>query len=205
MELQNVILLLLLTINLAIAQNTSREEAQELHVGVILDLGSIVGKMARTSVSLAMEDFYAVHRNYSTKLVLHIRDSMSDDVQAASQGTCSQLLVIGHCISSFCYAAEKHNRKKERSTKPWKSRNYKYSYFTTCGEKQANMTHVMTIESYQQVQLGSNCASHNITIKSNWISTSHQTIPKITSKNYWILFTRGVASGPQAPVLLLCK
>ncbi|XP_044388886.1 glutamate receptor 2.8-like [Triticum aestivum] len=85
MELQNVILLLLLTINLAIAQNTSREEAQELHVGVILDLGSIVGKMARTSVSLAMEDFYAVHRNYSTKLVLHIRDSMSDDVQAASQ------------------------------------------------------------------------------------------------------------------------
>ncbi|XP_037472509.1 glutamate receptor 2.8-like [Triticum dicoccoides] len=85
MEVQNVILLLLLTINLAITQNTSREEAQELHVGVILDLGSIVGKMARTSVSLAMEDFYAVHRNYSTKLVLHIRDSMSDDVQAASQ------------------------------------------------------------------------------------------------------------------------
>uniref|UniRef100_M8AUB0 Glutamate receptor n=1 Tax=Aegilops tauschii TaxID=37682 RepID=M8AUB0_AEGTA len=85
MELQNVIMLLLLTINLAVAQNTSREEAQELHVGVILDLGSIVGKMARTSVSLAMEDFYAVHRNYSTKLVLHIRDSMSDDVQAASQ------------------------------------------------------------------------------------------------------------------------
>uniref|UniRef100_A0A453KVY3 Receptor ligand binding region domain-containing protein n=1 Tax=Aegilops tauschii subsp. strangulata TaxID=200361 RepID=A0A453KVY3_AEGTS len=106
MELQNVIMLLLLTINLAVAQNTSREEAQELHVGVILDLGSIVGKMARTSVSLAMEDFYAVHRNYSTKLVLHIRDSMSDDVQAASQGTCSQLL--GHCISSFCYAGVLH-------------------------------------------------------------------------------------------------
>ncbi|KAE8807068.1 Glutamate receptor 2.8 [Hordeum vulgare] len=80
-----VILLLLLPINLAVAQNTSREEAQELHVGVILDLGSIVGKMARTSVSLAMEDFSAVHPNYSTKLVLHVRDSMSDDVQAASQ------------------------------------------------------------------------------------------------------------------------
>ncbi|KAI4990402.1 hypothetical protein ZWY2020_038765 [Hordeum vulgare] len=80
-----VILLLLLPINLAVAQNTSREEAQELHVGVILDLGSIVGKMARTSVSLAMEDFCAVHPNYSTKLVLHVRDSMSDDVQAASQ------------------------------------------------------------------------------------------------------------------------
>ncbi|VAI17878.1 unnamed protein product [Triticum turgidum subsp. durum] len=80
-----VILLLLLPINLAVAQNTSSEEAQELHVGVILDLGSTVGKMAGTSISLAMEDFYDVHRNYSTKLVLHIRDSMSDDVQAASQ------------------------------------------------------------------------------------------------------------------------
>ncbi|XP_037441457.1 glutamate receptor 2.8-like [Triticum dicoccoides] len=80
-----VIMFLLLPINLAVAQNTSREDAKELHVGVILDLGSIVGKMARTSISLAMEDFYAVHQNYSTKLVLHTRDSMRDDVRAASQ------------------------------------------------------------------------------------------------------------------------
>lgn len=161
MELQNVILLLLLPINLAVAQNTSREEAHELHVGVILDLGSIVGKMARTSISLAMEDFYAVHRNYSSKLVLHIRDSMSDDVQAASQGTCSQLLVIGHCISSFCYAAEKHNRKKKGQQNHGNQETINIhipvsSHFTTCGEKQANMTHLMTTESYQQVQLGSN-------------------------------------------------
>ncbi|PNT64642.1 hypothetical protein BRADI_4g30810v3 [Brachypodium distachyon] len=78
-------LLLLLTINFSVAQNASKGGAQELHVGVILDLESMVGKIAQTSISLAMEDFYAIHHNYSTKLVLHIRDSMKDDVRAASQ------------------------------------------------------------------------------------------------------------------------
>ncbi|XP_044948368.1 glutamate receptor 2.8-like [Hordeum vulgare subsp. vulgare] len=80
-----VILLLLLPLfNFVVAQNASRG-AQEFHVGGILDLETMVGKIARTSISLAMEDFYAVHQNYSTKLVLHIRDSMRDDVRAASQ------------------------------------------------------------------------------------------------------------------------
>lgn len=86
-------LLLLLTINFSVAQNASKGGAQELHVGVILDLESMVGKIAQTSISLAMEDFYAIHHNYSTKLVLHIRDSMKDDVRAASQGKCSGLLI----------------------------------------------------------------------------------------------------------------
>ncbi|XP_044392143.1 glutamate receptor 2.1-like [Triticum aestivum] len=40
--------------------------------------------MSRTSISMALEDFYAVHRNYTPKLVLHIRDSKSNNVQAAS-------------------------------------------------------------------------------------------------------------------------
>uniref|UniRef100_A0A453KVR5 Uncharacterized protein n=1 Tax=Aegilops tauschii subsp. strangulata TaxID=200361 RepID=A0A453KVR5_AEGTS len=30
---------------------------------------------------MAMEDFYAVHRNYTTKLVLHIRDSNGDNMR----------------------------------------------------------------------------------------------------------------------------
>ncbi|CAL5064284.1 unnamed protein product [Urochloa decumbens] len=86
MEIANrVILLLLLSASIGVAQNSSRGGAQEVHVGVILDLGSLVGKIAITSISLALEDFYAAHQNYSTKLVLHIRDSMSDDVGAAAQ------------------------------------------------------------------------------------------------------------------------
>jgi ionotropic glutamate receptor len=85
MEIANtVILLLLLSAGIGVAQNTSGG-AHEVHVGVILDLGSLVGKIAMTSISLALEDFYAAHQNYSTKLVLHIRDSMSDDVRAAAR------------------------------------------------------------------------------------------------------------------------
>ncbi|OEL14159.1 Glutamate receptor 2.7 [Dichanthelium oligosanthes] len=79
------ILLIFLLFGVASAQNATGRGAKELHVGVILDLGSLVGRMARTSIELAMEDFYAVYGNYSTRLVLHVRDSMSDDVQAASE------------------------------------------------------------------------------------------------------------------------
>jgi ionotropic glutamate receptor len=82
------ILFLLLIVDFGVAQNTTRK-ATEIHVGLILNLDSLVGKVARTSVSLAVEDFYATHTNYSTKLVLHIRDSMASDVQAASAGMCS--------------------------------------------------------------------------------------------------------------------
>lgn len=77
------ILFLLLIVHFGVATTS---KGGEFHVGVILDLGSLVGKVARTSVALAVEDFYSVHPNYSTKLVLHIRDSMGSDVQAASAG-----------------------------------------------------------------------------------------------------------------------
>ncbi|KAG2643569.1 hypothetical protein PVAP13_2KG344100 [Panicum virgatum] len=79
MEIANrIILLLLISASIGVAQNASGG-AHEVHVGVILDLGSLVGKIAITSISMALEDFYSAHRNYSTKLVLHIRDSMSND------------------------------------------------------------------------------------------------------------------------------
>lgn len=109
MEIANSIaLLLLLSAGIGVAQNASGGGAHEVHVGVILDLGSLVGKIAITSISLALEDFYAAHHNYSTKLVLHIRDSMSDDVRAASQGRYSETLRYAHYIAFTCcfFAAE---------------------------------------------------------------------------------------------------
>ena len=81
-----IILFLLLAVDFGVAQNTTGK-TDGFHVGVILDLGSPVGKVARTSVLLAVQDFYAAHRNYSTKLVLHVRDSMGSDIKAASAGT----------------------------------------------------------------------------------------------------------------------
>ncbi|GFQ00465.1 glutamate receptor 2.7 [Phtheirospermum japonicum] len=44
-------------------------------VGVVLDVDSLVGRIGLTSLSLAASDFYSVNRNYSTRLVLHVRDS----------------------------------------------------------------------------------------------------------------------------------
>ncbi|OEL14160.1 hypothetical protein BAE44_0024822, partial [Dichanthelium oligosanthes] len=48
----------------AAAQNATVGAKTEVHVGVILDLGSLVGKIARTSILMAMEDFYAAHGNH---------------------------------------------------------------------------------------------------------------------------------------------
>ncbi|RLN33976.1 hypothetical protein C2845_PM03G35200 [Panicum miliaceum] len=78
------IFFLLLIFSFSAAQNTTGNSTSEFHVGVILDLGSLVGKVARTSVSLAVKDFYAACQNCSRKPVLHIRDSAGNDVQAAS-------------------------------------------------------------------------------------------------------------------------
>ncbi|WOL19709.1 glutamate receptor 2.7-like [Canna indica] len=68
----------------AVAQNGSRNLTALFHVGVILDLSTLVGKMGMTSISMAVEDFYAMHRNYTSRLVLHTKDSRSDVIQAAS-------------------------------------------------------------------------------------------------------------------------
>uniref|UniRef100_J3MXP1 Ionotropic glutamate receptor C-terminal domain-containing protein n=1 Tax=Oryza brachyantha TaxID=4533 RepID=J3MXP1_ORYBR len=80
-----IIMFLLLSFHFGVAQNATRNGgADGFPVGVILDLQSLVGKIARTSILMAMDDFYVAHRNYSTKIALHIRDSESNNVQAAS-------------------------------------------------------------------------------------------------------------------------
>ncbi|KAL8458831.1 hypothetical protein ACS0TY_036366 [Phlomoides rotata] len=53
-------------------------------VGVILDADSLVGRIGLTSLSLARSDFYTVNANYSTRLVLHVRDSGGQVTSAAA-------------------------------------------------------------------------------------------------------------------------
>lgn len=57
-------------------------------------MGSLLGKIEQASIVLAMEDFYLVHQNYTTKVVLHIKDSMGNSVKAASAGKCSALRYV---------------------------------------------------------------------------------------------------------------
>lgn len=59
-----------------------------VHVGALLDLESPAGKASRTSISLALEDFYggANGSAASTRVVMHFRDCRQDDVATASAG-----------------------------------------------------------------------------------------------------------------------
>ncbi|XP_073002220.1 glutamate receptor 2.8-like [Typha latifolia] len=79
-----LILLICIFSPVMVAQNASRSAKASFHVGIVLDLGTPVGKMGQSSLSMAIEDFYAIHGNYSTRLVLHSKDSNNDNIQAAS-------------------------------------------------------------------------------------------------------------------------
>ena len=60
--------------------------AAKADVGVILDLDTTFGKMCRTCISMAVEEFYA-NRDHTTMIVPHFRDSKSDVIAAAYAGT----------------------------------------------------------------------------------------------------------------------
>ena len=97
-----IIFLLVLISNITATQNATETEPRTVNVGVILNLQSLVGKIAHMSILMALEDFYSVHSSYRTKLVLHMRDSNDEDIQAASAGTftiCSLLELRNESIN----------------------------------------------------------------------------------------------------------
>ncbi|KAL7172904.1 hypothetical protein ACSBR2_032385 [Camellia fascicularis] len=56
----------------------------EIKVGVILDMGSWVGKVVHSCITMAISDFYAVNNHYKTRVVLHTRDSNGEPLLALS-------------------------------------------------------------------------------------------------------------------------
>ncbi|OWM81901.1 hypothetical protein CDL15_Pgr007940 [Punica granatum] len=66
------------------SQPSGQNGLGNVDIGVILDLDSYVGRMSKTSLEMAVKDFYGTHQNYTTRLVLHSRDSGSGVVEAAS-------------------------------------------------------------------------------------------------------------------------
>ncbi|XP_039118465.1 glutamate receptor 2.2-like, partial [Dioscorea cayenensis subsp. rotundata] len=65
--------------SLGMAQNTTI-----VHVGLVLDLESLAGKRSHASISMALDDFYASHPSYKTRLLIHSRDSKQNIIHAAS-------------------------------------------------------------------------------------------------------------------------
>ncbi|KAH6773306.1 hypothetical protein C2S51_011710 [Perilla frutescens var. frutescens] len=63
--------------------NCYNATAAKADVGVILDLNQTIGKIFKTCISMAIEDFY-YNRSYKTMIVPHFRDASSGAVAAAS-------------------------------------------------------------------------------------------------------------------------
>ncbi|KAL2488375.1 Glutamate receptor 2.2 [Forsythia ovata] len=48
---------------------------EEIKIGVIVDMGSWMGKTIHSCISMAISDFYESNSHYTTRIVLHARDS----------------------------------------------------------------------------------------------------------------------------------
>ena len=55
-------------------------------MGVILDMGSWVGKTVHSCITMALSDFYTVNNRYKTRIVLHDRDAHGEPLHALSAG-----------------------------------------------------------------------------------------------------------------------
>ena len=84
-----------------LGHRTAAAAAEAVNVGVILDLASAPGKRWRTSISMAVEDYYAAHANSTTRMELHFRDSSGDAVAAASAGELAVTAVSGSCQTLY--------------------------------------------------------------------------------------------------------
>ncbi|XP_021274795.1 glutamate receptor 1.2-like [Herrania umbratica] len=67
-----------------LTKKRGNEMDYEVHVGVILDMGSLEGKILQRCISMAISDFYSGHHYYKTRLVLHTRDSKGETLNALS-------------------------------------------------------------------------------------------------------------------------
>ncbi|XWS36635.1 hypothetical protein CRYUN_Cryun20dG0102200 [Craigia yunnanensis] len=66
--------------------NRTRDDGldDEIHVGVILDIGSWQGKVIQSCISMAISDFYSLQKSYKARVILHVRNSQGDPFRALS-------------------------------------------------------------------------------------------------------------------------
>ncbi|GJW80107.1 hypothetical protein Tco_0144082 [Tanacetum coccineum] len=57
---------------------------KEIPVGVILDMGSWVGKIVHSCMNMALSDFYTVNNHYKTRIVIHSMDTHGEPLHALS-------------------------------------------------------------------------------------------------------------------------
>ncbi|CAH8278856.1 unnamed protein product [Arabidopsis lyrata] len=79
-----LVLLLFISNCFASSQNDEVDEQVRVRVGLVLDLGSVEGKIVRSSVSMALSDFYAIHNDYKTRVSLSVRNSHGEPLLTLS-------------------------------------------------------------------------------------------------------------------------
>ena len=77
----------------------SEQERVSVRVGLVLDLGSVDGKIVGSSVSLALSDFYAVNSDYKTRVSLSVRNSQREPLLALASGNSGYILSPSYFLS----------------------------------------------------------------------------------------------------------
>ncbi|KAJ0719860.1 hypothetical protein HanOQP8_Chr08g0294001 [Helianthus annuus] len=72
---------------------------KEIHVGVILDMGSRVGKVINRFVIKGISDFYTANPHYRTRIVVNTRDTKGKRLLALSAGASLFYFVVSECSS----------------------------------------------------------------------------------------------------------
>ncbi|KAL4182083.1 hypothetical protein AMTRI_Chr12g240750 [Amborella trichopoda] len=62
----------------------AKAQPSSVNVGVVLAMDSLVGRVGNMCISMALQDFYKDHPDFTTRLTISWRDSGSDVVQAAA-------------------------------------------------------------------------------------------------------------------------
>ncbi|KAJ9567212.1 hypothetical protein OSB04_003178 [Centaurea solstitialis] len=85
-------------------QSKAQEDStyKEIPVGVILNMGSWVGKTIHSCIIIALSEFYKVNGHYQTRLLLQNRDTQGETLHAlhSAQITLSRLLMLS-CLPAF--------------------------------------------------------------------------------------------------------
>ncbi|CAF2284155.1 unnamed protein product [Brassica napus] len=61
-----------------------KSPTSEIKIGIVLDLQTPFSKICLTSINMSLSDFYENHSNYTTRIAIHVRDSLEDAVQASA-------------------------------------------------------------------------------------------------------------------------
>ncbi|CAD5334320.1 unnamed protein product [Arabidopsis thaliana] len=79
-----LVLLLFISRSFASTQNDDVDGGKrvQIRVGLVLDLGSVEGKIVKSSVSMALSDFYDTHNDYKTRVSLSVRNSHGEPLLA---------------------------------------------------------------------------------------------------------------------------